>query len=99
MIYHGTSNGETPPLTLLGIRVYRTGVMSCPYRAVLLVTRDMCGTASSVATERVELQCGEPEGHEGAHHDLRSGIHWEDRGKTVRTLLRDETEPFRSHYP
>ncbi|HNS97652.1 MAG TPA: hypothetical protein PLJ27_02050 [Polyangiaceae bacterium] len=73
--------------------------MSCPYRAVLLVTRDMRGTASSVAKLRIELHCGEPEGHLGAHHDPRHGIQWDDHGKTVRTLLRDESEPARSHFP
>ncbi len=72
--------------------------MSCPYRAVLLVTRDMRGTSSSIAKERVELTCVESEGHEGAHQDARTGIRWEDHGKTVRTLLRHEDEPFKEHY-
>lgn len=72
--------------------------MSCPYRAVLLVTRDMRGTSSSIAKERVELTCMEPEGHEGPHHDARTGIRWQDKGKTVRTILRHEDEPFKTHY-
>lgn len=73
--------------------------MPCPYRAVLLVTRDMQGTSSSVAKERVELSCIEAEGHEGKHYDPRSGIRWDDQGKLVTTFLRHEDEPFKSEYP
>jgi len=73
--------------------------MPCPYRAVLLVTRDMRGTNSSIAKERTELTCVEPEGHEGPHHDARTGIRWDDGGKAVKTFLRHEDEPFKDRYP
>lgn len=73
--------------------------MACLYRAVLLITRDMKGTSSAIATERIELCCAQPSGHEGFHRDEETGIGWDDHGKLVRTLLRNEDEPCRENYP
>ena len=66
--------------------------MSCPYRAIYLVTREMQGTSSNVAKERVELSCDQPEGHEGPHRNTRRGLTWDDNGKSVTTIVRHEDE-------
>jgi hypothetical protein len=64
--------------------------MSCPHRAVLIITRSFEGTASSVAKHRIDLTCVEPEGHTGAHHDPKHGERWEDKGGELTHLLRHE---------
>ena len=86
-------------LDVTGEANVQVSVMACLYRAVLLVTRDMKGTSSAIATERLELACGQPAGHEGCHRDVATGIGWNDEGKLVRTLLRNEDEPVKEYYP
>lgn len=66
--------------------------MSCKHRAILIVTRQVEGTATNVARQRVELECGEPEGHDGMHFDSRRGERWEDRGPQLTHLLRQQDE-------
>ena len=63
-----------------------------------MVTRDVQGTSSSVAKERVVLRCCMAEGHEGPHKAERVGILWEDRGMIVRMLLCDEAEPISDYF-
>jgi hypothetical protein len=64
--------------------------MQCGQRAVLVITREVAGTATNVASRRLELVCSKPEGHDGRHYDP-SGEEWDaEPGKTP-TLLRHET--------
>jgi hypothetical protein len=69
--------------------------MACQQRAVLMITRQLDGTSSSVAKSRIELSCSLPEGHPGPHEDAEHGERWQDDGKPVTLLLRheDEAEP------
>ncbi len=64
----------------------------CNKRAILIVTRNVRGTASNVAKQRVELSCTEPEGHPGPHADKQHGESWEDDGRELTTILRHETD-------
>jgi len=66
-------------------------VKDCGKRAVLVVTREVRGTSTNVASRRVELSCGEPSGHAGAHRDLATGVTWEGDGDKVPTVLRHES--------
>ena len=72
--------------------------MPCPYSAILLVTRDVHGTSSSVAKERTMLSCAEAVGHEGPHRDDRANIRWDDQGLTVRMLLSEEGEQLPEYF-
>jgi len=67
--------------------------MNCKHRAVLIVTKAVEGTSTSIANQRVELACGEPAGHPGTHHDKRRDERWEDRGPELTHLLRHVDEP------
>jgi hypothetical protein len=64
----------------------------CGHRAVLVITRSVEGTTTSVARERVELVCGLPSGHEGEHRDRDRMESWEGEAGRITTLLRDESE-------
>ncbi|MEP7049580.1 MAG: hypothetical protein ABJB12_04475 [Pseudomonadota bacterium] len=66
--------------------------MLCDARAVLLVTRQMEGTATSVARQRIELACSLPEGHVGAHRDVAHEQEWDVVKGRPTLLLRDESE-------
>lgn len=66
--------------------------MGCSHRAVLIITRQLEGTASSVAKRRIELACSLPDGHDGEHRDDEHDERWEDRGKLLTHLLRHEDE-------
>lgn len=66
--------------------------MSCPHRAVLIITRDVQHTATSLARKRIELQCGMPGGHAGPHRDETVGESWEDRGEELTHLLKSEKD-------
>jgi hypothetical protein len=66
--------------------------MSCKHRAILIVTHAIEGTSTNVAKTRVELTCGEPEGHAGQHHDKRRGERWDDRGNQLTHLLRHDEQ-------
>lgn len=66
--------------------------MACNHRAVLIITRQLEGTASSVAKSRVELACTLPDGHEGQHRDADHGESWDDDGSSLPHLLRHDDE-------
>jgi hypothetical protein len=63
--------------------------MQCGQRAVLVVTREIEGTSTNVASRRVELSCDKPSGHDGRHHD-RGGEEWDAEPGKTRTILRHE---------
>jgi hypothetical protein len=67
-------------------------VMSCKHRALLIVTRDVQGTASHVAKRRIEFGCDEAEGHVGPHRNGEHGESWTDRGDVVTHILRHESD-------
>lgn len=66
--------------------------MTCPHRAVLLVTREIEGTSTSVASQRYNLRCCQEEKHSGPHRDAERGEEWEDQGPTLSHILRQEPE-------
>ncbi len=66
--------------------------MSCKHRALLIITRDVRGTTSNLAKKRIELQCGEPAGHDGPHRDSEHDETWTDRGSDLTHVLRPEDE-------
>jgi hypothetical protein len=66
--------------------------MTCRAKAVLIVTATLEGTATNVARRRVELTCGLPEQHEGAHHDTEEGEAWQAPVDEVPMVLRHEDE-------
>ena len=65
---------------------------SCGRRAVLVVTRVVEGTSTSVARRRVELTCELERGHLGEHQDKTHGEKWGDRSSQIPTLLRHEDD-------
>jgi hypothetical protein len=66
--------------------------MSCDSRAVLLVTRQIEGTATNVARQRFELHCGLSVGHSGAHRDAEHEQEWDIVQGRPTLLLRDEED-------
>jgi hypothetical protein len=64
--------------------------VTCPHRAVLIITREVQHTATNLAKKRIELSCGMAAGHDGPHHDAGAGEKWEDRGEELTHLLRGE---------
>jgi len=66
--------------------------MACEHRAIVIVTRDVKGTSSNLASSRTEIACTKPAGHEGLHEDSASGNSWKDRGDTLTHILKSEDE-------
>jgi hypothetical protein len=66
--------------------------MPCDDRAVLIVTRQMEGTATNVARQRFELRCGLEAGHAGPHRDAEHEQEWEIVQGRPTLLLRDEED-------
>jgi hypothetical protein len=66
--------------------------MPCDDRAVLIVTRQMEGTATHVARQRVELRCSLETGHSGPHRDDAHEQEWEIVQGRPTLLLRHEGE-------
>ena len=64
----------------------------CGQRAVLVVTRVVAGTSTSIARRRVELVCGLPTHHEGEHADSEQGERWRAAPGQTPTLLRHEED-------
>jgi hypothetical protein len=64
----------------------------CGERAVLVITRTVDGTSTSVARSRTELSCQLPSGHAGAHVDTEHAEQWESKPGDRPTLLRHEDE-------
>jgi hypothetical protein len=73
--------------------------MSCDARAVLIVTRQMEGTATNVARQRFELHCGLEQGHAGPHRDAAHEQGWEVVKGRPTLLLRDEEDSRPSGEP
>ena len=75
--------------------------MPCDVRAVLIVTRQMEGTATNVARQRVELHCGLETGHSGPHRDAPNDQEWDIVQGRPTLLLRDEEDsrPVQSSKP
>lgn len=55
----------------------------CGKLAVLVITRTVEGTATSLARARVDLCCGLEKGHDGPHHDLSNDERWQGDSQTV----------------
>ncbi|MEO6599685.1 MAG: hypothetical protein ABIQ16_07420 [Polyangiaceae bacterium] len=67
--------------------------MACDARAVLLVTRQMEGTATNVAKQRIELHCSLAPEHAGPHRDATHSQEWVFVQGRPSLVLRDESEP------
>ena len=66
--------------------------MTCKHTALLIITKDVQGTSSSVAKERFKLSCAKPEGHDGPHHDPNHDHTWTDKGKEQSYVVIHESE-------
>jgi hypothetical protein len=66
--------------------------MSCRHRAVLIVTRDVEGTSTSVARERKNLSCSREASHQGTHRDRQYEEEWEDKGPLLSHVLRHDAD-------
>ena len=66
--------------------------MDCDALAVLLVTKQMEGTATSVARQRVELHCSLRPGHAGPHRDEGQAQEWVVVEGRPSMVFRDEQE-------
>ncbi len=66
--------------------------MACDARAVLLVTRQMEGTATNVAKQRIELHCSLEPKHSGPHRDASQAQEWVVVSGRPSLVLRDESE-------
>jgi hypothetical protein len=62
----------------------------CGHQAVLVITRTVEGTSTTVARSRTVLTCGLPQGHTGAHHDTKEDERWDGTPGARTTLLRHE---------
>ncbi|HEX3595911.1 MAG TPA: hypothetical protein VHU80_12455 [Polyangiaceae bacterium] len=65
---------------------------TCGQQAVLVVTRVVEGTSTSIVRRRVELCCGLGPGHAGEHHDAEHDERWEAKPGQRPTLLRHEED-------
>jgi len=70
--------------------------MACDARAVLLVTRQMEGTSTHVARQRIELHCSLPPDHAGPHRDEPQAQEWVVVKGRASMLVRDEDEDERA---
>ncbi len=66
--------------------------MACVHRAVLIVTRSVDGTSTSIARERKNLSCALKTGHTGPHRDTQFEEEWADEGSTLTHILRHEED-------
>jgi hypothetical protein len=66
--------------------------MACDARAVLIVTRQMEGTATNVAKQRIELHCSLSPEHSGPHRDGEHEQEWVVVQGRPSMVLRDESE-------
>jgi hypothetical protein len=66
--------------------------MACDVRAMLLVTRQIEGTSTSVARQRIELCCSQLLGHNGPHRDNAHDQEWQVVEGRPTLLLRHENE-------
>ena len=66
--------------------------MACDAHAVLLVTKQMEGTSTNVARQRVELRCSLTPGHTGPHRDEAHSEQWEVIKGRPSMTFRDEDD-------
>ncbi|HYQ41334.1 MAG TPA: hypothetical protein VER11_05190 [Polyangiaceae bacterium] len=67
--------------------------MACDARAVLLVTRQIEGTSTNVARQRIELHCSLPPEHGGAHRDEKHAQEWVVvKGRASMVVLDEEED-------
>lgn len=66
--------------------------MACDARAVLLVTKQMEGTATNIARQRIELHCSLAVGHPGPHRDESEAQQWVVVEGRPSMNFRDESE-------
>jgi len=66
--------------------------MACDTRAVLLVTRQMEGTSTNVARQRIELYCSLAPGHAGPHRDEKHAQEWLVVKGRASMVVRDEDD-------
>ncbi|HVW30511.1 MAG TPA: hypothetical protein VHC69_34375 [Polyangiaceae bacterium] len=64
----------------------------CGQRAILVVTRVVQGTSTSIARRRIELTCSLVVGHDGEHRDPVEDETWEAKPGQTPTLLRHEDD-------
>jgi mannose-6-phosphate isomerase-like protein (cupin superfamily) len=66
--------------------------MACEATAVLLVTRQMEGTSTNVARQRIELYCSLSPEHDGPHRDEKHAQEWVVVKGRASMVVRDENE-------
>lgn len=66
--------------------------MLCRHRAVLIVTREVQGTSTTIARERKNLSCGLEKDHVGPHQDAQYEEEWQDDEKQLTHILRHESD-------
>ena len=76
----------------IGVREARIAQMACDEKAVLLVTRQLEGTATTVAKQRIELRCSLEPDHAGAHRDVGHDQEWLVVKGRPSLAIRDESE-------
>jgi hypothetical protein len=69
--------------------------MACDARAVLLVTRQMEGTSTHVARQRIQLFCSLLPDHSGPHRDEAQKQEWVVVKGRASMVVRDEDEDER----
>ncbi len=70
--------------------------MACDARAVLIVTRQMEGTSTNVARQRIELHCSLVPDHGGAHRDEQHAQEWVVVKGRASMVVLDEDEDGRA---
>jgi hypothetical protein len=63
---------------------------ACGQTAVLIITREIEGTSTSVARTRLELRCSLEAGHGGVHRDETRGEEWEGGAGGFKAVFRHE---------
>jgi hypothetical protein len=67
--------------------------MACDARAVLLVTRQIEGTSTNVARQRIELHCSLLPDHGGPHRDETHAQEWVVvKGRASMVVLDEEED-------
>ena len=67
--------------------------MACDARAVLIVTRQMEGTSTNVARQRIELRCSLTPQHSGPHRDEQHSQEWVVvKGRASMVVLDEEED-------
>ncbi len=64
--------------------------MQCGAKALLIVTREIAGTATNLAERRAELACSLAAEHDGPHADHSENETWDGPSEGRITVLRHE---------